>query len=121
MDPEQSQLLSRLRLPARVNVEQAAGLLGFKPQEIPMLVAGRLLKPLGNPAPNAPKFFSAWLLEELYKDIKWLDRATVAVSRHWDKKNSRKGNQRRSTFAQTIRRPTLPYEALPHTEFKSDA
>ena len=36
--------------PARLNANEAAWYLGFKPHEVPMLVAAGLLTPLGRPA-----------------------------------------------------------------------
>jgi hypothetical protein len=51
-------VLNLIRLPARLNVEQAATLLGFRVLEIPILLKARLLKPLGDPAPNGRKYFS---------------------------------------------------------------
>ena len=47
------------QLPARLTVEQAAWVLNCQTHDIPILVAARLLKPLGNPPPNGVKFFAA--------------------------------------------------------------
>ena len=46
------------QLPARLEVKAVAILLAFSASDIPVLIAAGLLKPLGKPAPNAPKFFS---------------------------------------------------------------
>ena len=42
-------ILGLLRLPARLEVDQAAAVLGFRPYEIPILIRGNLLRPLGRP------------------------------------------------------------------------
>jgi hypothetical protein len=38
-------------------VEQTADLLGFQKHDIPVLVKDKLMLPLRNSAPNAPKWF----------------------------------------------------------------
>jgi hypothetical protein len=78
------------RLPARLDVQQAALLLGFAEHDIPVLIKVRLLKPLGSPAPNGIKWFSAAELEALAQDRAWLDRATKAVQAHWKNRNREK-------------------------------
>ena len=57
------------------------------------MVAGRLLKPLGNPPANSVKFFAALALLELVKDKAWLAKVTNALNQHWQKKNAAKQNQ----------------------------
>jgi hypothetical protein len=47
---QQTEFLTWKVVPARLDATQAAWFLGFEPQEIPMLVAAGLLKPLGHPA-----------------------------------------------------------------------
>lgn len=79
-------VLSMVRLPARLTAPQAAELLGFVEHELPILMRAKLLKPLGEPAANGHKFFSAAELQELREDRSWLDRATKAVSRYWRSK-----------------------------------
>ncbi len=50
MREEQNQFLRLLgQIPARLTAEQAAWVLNCQPYDIPVLVAARLLKPLGNP------------------------------------------------------------------------
>ena len=52
MREEQHQFLRLLnQLPARLTAEQAAWVLNCQPHDVPILVAARLLKPLGNPPP----------------------------------------------------------------------
>ncbi len=90
MKEEQHQFLSLLgQLPARLTAEQAAWVLNCQPHDVPILVASRLLKPLGNPAPNAVKFFATADLLELLKDRSWLVKMTNTVNQHWRGKNAR--------------------------------
>lgn len=76
--------------PARLSVEQAAWALNFQPHDIPVLVAARLLKPLGNPPPNGTKFFASKEIMELSGDSSWLSRATNAIHQYWHRKNLQK-------------------------------
>lgn len=76
-------------IPARLNVRAAAERLGFPPHDIPILVRSGLLKPLGNPPPNAPKYFARCVVEALAIDVQWLDKATRIVSKHWHDRNYR--------------------------------
>ena len=46
-------------LPARLDVVATARLLGFAEHDIQILMAVGKLTPLGDPAPNAPKWFAA--------------------------------------------------------------
>ena len=64
------------QLPARLTAEQVAWMLNCQPADVPVLVAARLLKPLGNPPANTVKFFAATDLLELIKDRNWLAKAT---------------------------------------------
>jgi hypothetical protein len=45
-------------LPARLDVAATAKLLGFTESDIQILMAVGKLAPLGDPAPNAPKWFA---------------------------------------------------------------
>jgi len=76
--------------PARLTAEEAAWVLNCQPHDVPILVMGRLLKPLGNPSPNSVKYFSTMDVLELAKDRTWLAKVTNAVSQHWKQKNLRK-------------------------------
>ncbi|MGA2603249.1 MAG: hypothetical protein ABSG14_03390 [Verrucomicrobiia bacterium] len=67
-----------------------AWVLNCQPHDVPILVAARLLKPLGNAAPNSVKYFAAIELLELMKDRAWLAKVTNAVTQHWQNKNERK-------------------------------
>jgi hypothetical protein len=91
MKEEQHQFLRLLgQLPARLTAEQAAWVLNCQTHDIPVLVAARLLKPLGNPQKNGIKFFSTLQLLELVKDQMWLVKVTNAVNQHWQKNNASK-------------------------------
>jgi hypothetical protein len=91
MKEEQNQFLRLLgQIPARLTAEQTAWLLNCQPYDVPVLVAARLLKPLGNPQPNSVKYFASVELLELVKDRAWLSRMTNTVNVHWQKKNAAK-------------------------------
>jgi len=76
--------------PARLTGEQVAGVLNCQPSDVWILVAARLLKPLGNPPANGVKFFATVELLELVKDRAWLARVTNALNKHWQRKNKAK-------------------------------
>jgi len=86
---EKMALLNCRRLPARVDVAQAAVLLNFGEHDIRLLLSAGLLHALGKPAPNAPKYFSTLDILALGENRDWLDKATKAISSHWREKNSR--------------------------------
>jgi hypothetical protein len=65
---EKPLLLSARRLPARLDTEQLALLLGIHADDVGLLVSSRLLRPLGHPNKSAPKFFIAAQWEELRQD-----------------------------------------------------
>lgn len=94
MRDDQHRFLTLLgQLPARLTAEQTAWALNCQPHDVPVLVAARLLKPLGNPQPNSVKYFAAMDILELSKDRAWLARLTTALSQHWQKKNRRKAER----------------------------
>ena len=78
------------QLPARLTAEQTAWVLNCQSHDIPCLVAARLLKPLGNPAPNSIKFFATADLLEAMKDRNWLARISSTIYQHWQKQNAKK-------------------------------
>jgi hypothetical protein len=91
MKEEQHQFLRLLgQLPARLTAEQTAWVINCQPHDVPILVATRLLRPLGNPPPNGIKFFAASEVLELVQDRTWLVKVTNAVNQHWHKQNARK-------------------------------
>src|ERR1017187_6460255 len=94
MKEEQQRFLSLLgQLPARLMAEQVAWVLNCQAHDVPILVAARLLKPLGNPPPNSVKFFAASELLELVPDWAWLAKVTNGLNQHWQKKNAAKRNR----------------------------
>jgi hypothetical protein len=91
MKDDQQQFLALLgKLPARLLAEQVAWVLNCQPHDVPILVANRLLKPLGNPPVNGVKFFAASDILELIDDRAWLAKATNAITQHWQNKNRQK-------------------------------
>jgi hypothetical protein len=98
------------QLPARLTVEQAAWVLNCPQHDVPILVAARLLKPLGNPLPNSIKFFAAADVLELTKDRSWLVKATMTINQHWQKKNAR---QRKRALEAGTPQSAAPLRNLP--------
>jgi hypothetical protein len=91
MREEQHQFLRLLgRLPGRLTAEQAAWVLNCQPHDVPVLVAARLLKPLGNPPPSSVKYFAEAELLEQMNDRTWLAKVTNALNQHWQKKNAQR-------------------------------
>ena len=74
--------------PARLDSAQTAKLLGFQEHDIPVLIAGDLLQPLGKPAPNARKYFAAVEVQAVAEDPAWLNKATRILYQHWQDKNA---------------------------------
>ena len=100
MKEEQNQFLRLLgQIPARLTAEQAAWVLNCQRHDVPILVAARLLKPLGNPPPNSVKFFAALEVLEQVKDRTWLAKVTNALNPHWQKRNAAKQNRPANVFA----------------------
>lgn len=81
------------QLPARLEAKVTGAMLGFPESDIPILVAKGYLKPLGNPAPNAPKYFARDEIERLAHDYDWLNKATRAVAQYWKQKRERLGQK----------------------------
>src|SRR6266446_4182825 len=87
---EKFALLNCRRLPGRLNTSETALLLGVQEHDIAPLVAAKLLKPLGKPAANAPKYFAAAEIAERASNTEWLSSATKVIAKHWIRKNQRK-------------------------------
>ena len=88
MREDQHRFLSLLgRLPARLTAEEVAWVINCQPHDVPILVAARLLKPLGNAAPNTVKYFATVELLALMEERAWLAKVTNTVSEHWQRKN----------------------------------
>jgi len=90
MNDEQRHFLSLLKCPpGRLTAEQTAYVFNCQLHDIPVLVAERLLKPLGNPARNGGKYFATVEVIELSKDKAWLSKMSNAIRQRWLKKNQR--------------------------------
>ena len=68
-------------------------ILNCQPYDLAVLVAARVLRPLGNPMPNSVKYFATAEMLELAKDTSWLAKVTNTLSQHWRTKNLRKKGQ----------------------------
>ena len=79
-------------LPARLDVVATVRLLGFAEHDIQTLMNVGKLTPLGDPAPNAPKWFAAVEMIKLAVDKDWLHKATKEISKHWRQKRVRRMN-----------------------------
>lgn len=102
MREDQQRFLALLgQLPARLTVEQTAWVLNCQTHDIPILVAARLLKPLGNPPANGVKFFGTTDVLELTKDRTWLTKVSNAIHLHWHRQNARKRARPNTTAAAT--------------------
>lgn len=77
-------------LPGRLDVAATARLLGFAEHDIQVLMSSGKLEPLGDPAPNAPKWFAAVEVVRLAADRDWLHKATKEVSKYWRLKRDRR-------------------------------
>ncbi len=90
MKEEQHQFLALVGQPPAPLAVEAGGLAARLPgSRRPVLVAAKLLKPLGNPPQNGIKFFATAELVESMKERNWLTRVTVAINQHWHQKNVR--------------------------------
>jgi len=80
-------LLNCRRLPGRLNTTETALLLGLQEHDIAPLISAKILKPLGKPAPNAPKYFAAIEILARAEDRNWLSEVTRIIAKHWLRKN----------------------------------
>lgn len=101
MEQEPRPFKSFVGLPARLNAEQAAAILGFQTHDMSVLIAAGLLKPLGKPVQNSVKYFATAELEGIRQDVRWLGRATDAVQARWRRKNGASGDKRRTDTTTT--------------------
>ena len=98
MKEDQQRFLALLgRLPARLVAEQVAWILNCQTHDVPILVSSRMLKPLGNPAPNAIKFFATSDVLELSENRTWLAKMSNTITQHWQMKNARRKDRLPST------------------------
>jgi hypothetical protein len=78
------------KFPARLSAPETAKRLGVCDHDIPVLVDRGVLKPLGDPARNAPKYFATVNILEIAADAKALDRASRTLNQYWANKNKRR-------------------------------
>jgi hypothetical protein len=76
-------------LPARLDVSATAKLLGFTEGDISILTSAGKLIPLGEPAPNAPKWFGAVQVIRLAVDQDWLHKSTKEIAKYWHNKRKK--------------------------------
>jgi len=89
MRPKLGDIWNLKRLPARLNLCETGSLLGFAEENVYCLVKHKLLKPLAESTRGNALWFSAAEIEELYRDSKWLGRATKIVREHIKIRNER--------------------------------
>jgi hypothetical protein len=71
--------LLRAHPPARLKASEAADLLGFHEDDMSILVRQKLIKPLGEPAHNAVKYFALVDVEELGRGRDGLSVGTESI------------------------------------------
>jgi hypothetical protein len=110
MITQRHELLNVLRLPGRLDAQETAYLLGFGLADIPILVAHRILKPLGKPATNGVRYFASEDIDQLRRDVKWLSKASAVMTEHWRARNSRLAKRPRSNtkISDLANLPTKP-------------
>jgi hypothetical protein len=86
MSPEQINFLNQRHLPHRLTAKETGWLLGFSTSDITVLTTIGMLKPIGRPSQNSTKYYSTARIVRLHGNIKWLDRATSLMNRHWREK-----------------------------------
>ena len=99
MNQAKKDFLSLITPPARLGINETAWLLGFNEHDIPVLVSGGLLKPLGRPTATGSKYFATVDLQALRNDTRWLAKASDAIVNHWRSKNSGRKNPRSERLA----------------------
>jgi hypothetical protein len=78
MREDQHRFLSLLgQVPARLTAEQAAWMVNCQAHDVPILVAARLLKPLGNAPRNSVKYLATPEVLELVKDKSGWQRSRI--------------------------------------------
>jgi hypothetical protein len=92
-------------LPARLDVGTTAKLLGFAEHDIQILMGSGKLTPLGDPAPNAPKWFAAVEMIRLASDREWLHKATKELSKYWRHKREHRQSPLARSGSPSIQAP----------------
>ena|ERR1035438_6224704 len=93
MNQLQREFLLLANPPFRLRKRETAWLLGFEEQDVTVLVANGLLKPLGHPSQSGSKYFATFELQALRTDARWLAKASDAIVKHWKVKNSGRRKQ----------------------------
>jgi hypothetical protein len=96
MSAQARELLNLRRLPAMLNAQQAAAILGVGEHDIPALIRAGLLEPLGNPPANAVKYFASIQILELAGEPAYLGKIRQTLYEYWQTKNSAKSQPRKS-------------------------
>lgn len=68
MNQDKKEFLSLVSQPARLNISEAAWVLGFAENDISVLISFGLLKPLGHPPASGSKYFASAELQSLRND-----------------------------------------------------
>jgi hypothetical protein len=105
MNSQKIEFLNLRNIPARLRAEEVACLLGFQLREIPLLVSGGLLRPLGNPPVTGVKYFATVAIEECQRDPKWLAQASDRIVRYWQTMNEKRKNRNRTAKPKSIDPP----------------
>jgi hypothetical protein len=91
MNDEQMRFFTILgRGPAVWSVVEVGWFLKIQPGNVRLLVNAGLLRPLGKPAPNAPKFFSSAEVIALAANREWLSKMNMVISKATKAKNDRR-------------------------------
>lgn len=88
MSPDQREFLNLIHLPAVLTREQAGWVLGYTPVEIDILRSAGVIAALGRPKRNSRKVYMREEIMKLQQDKRLLDRAQVAISNYWERKNA---------------------------------
>jgi hypothetical protein len=89
------ELLNLRRLPAMLNAQQAAAILGVGEHDMPALIRAGLLEPLGDPQVNSVKYFAAIHILEMAGDPAFLGKIRNALYEYWQGKNGTKCSVRK--------------------------
>jgi len=101
MRPELATWAAR-NLPARLDAAATAKLLGFSEHDVQILMASGKLEALGDPAPNAPKWFAAIEIIRLATDRDWLNKATREVSKYWRQKREKRAKSHSTGLSERV-------------------
>ncbi len=80
-------LLTAQRLPAQLYAKEAAFFLRISPEDLNHLAVNKLIKPVGKPTPNAPKYYLTQEVLSKSNDSEWMNKMNVFLSKHRRDKN----------------------------------